>query len=64
MKYTLTKMSSKGFSLETSDLLLIRDLLYARVCRECQKEYLPYVYPDMSLVDQVLELLATRIFFR
>ena len=44
MKYTLTKMSEPGFSLETDTEGYLERVLSVFICTTCQDEYKPETY--------------------
>jgi len=60
MKYTLTKLSSPGFELNTSHTHIVRDVLDLYVCSLCRRDKdWPDNFPVMSESDQIHILLGT-----
>jgi hypothetical protein len=60
MKYTLTKLSSPGFELNTNHIHIVRDVLDLYVCILCRRDKdWPNNFPVMSESDQIHVLLDT-----
>ena len=65
MKYTLIKLSSPDFDLNTEHIHIVRDVLNMYVCDLCkvyhedEPDEWPENYEDLPVEEQVYDLLAT-----